>query len=479
MRYTTEGEKAERYKAVLDKTGDRKQAGKAKDAYKAKVIVETRGEGGFIFTEPTYGYEVTQGDLSEIPTIDAMERAIIMGVCRMFDEVQKDPISGKSDSATTGRYKVTPWEAYDEQGDIIAELIDQGWGIADEMDGRVFVQRPGADSEQSGNYHLDKKVLYIFSTNTCFPEEQGLRPSAAYAFLYHDGDFAAAAKALFKRGYGEKYDMHEQEVINEIKDKVRQGASPSDVASQYTGQVDLDVQTIAEQIEAEVDQQESEQRGPFWVITTNKSGKQKLSIKQRLLAKFCHDVLDFAVYFPDDKDKGLKLIKIDNDRRTISLSVFKELKDEIDDWIFANIENQRIANWVAEELVVKKASIFTDGWLEFFDEMREVNNPTRAGQFCFLRDWSGASYHFFKNGYVEITKDGYKLCNYAEMPDRHYIWDTQVIDFEFKMMDIDLPNCQWYQFMRRISGITKEFDGKELADTELERWRSTMSRSTS
>jgi hypothetical protein len=46
--------------------------------------------------------------------------------------------------------------------------------------------------------------LYCFTTSTKLPARKALSPFAVLAYLEHDGDFSAAAKALAKAGYGEK-----------------------------------------------------------------------------------------------------------------------------------------------------------------------------------------------------------------------------------------------------------------------------------
>ena len=58
-----------------------------------KPLIETRGEGGYIAAYPTPGYEIIEGDLSDIPTITHEEREALFSICRGFTLMQDAPVS--------------------------------------------------------------------------------------------------------------------------------------------------------------------------------------------------------------------------------------------------------------------------------------------------------------------------------------------------------------------------------------------------
>ena len=54
---------------------------------KFKVLIETRGEGGYFICAPSKGYEVIQGSFDNIPTITPEERNTLLNCARTFNQV--------------------------------------------------------------------------------------------------------------------------------------------------------------------------------------------------------------------------------------------------------------------------------------------------------------------------------------------------------------------------------------------------------
>lgn len=50
------------------------------------VLIETRGEGGFVKCAPSYGYTLTQGDFNNIPRLTAEDRETLLALARSFNE---------------------------------------------------------------------------------------------------------------------------------------------------------------------------------------------------------------------------------------------------------------------------------------------------------------------------------------------------------------------------------------------------------
>lgn len=167
-----------------------------------KVLIETRGEGGYIATFPSEGYEVIQGKFSEIPIITAEERDILHTCARTFDEEVNEVHIPKSTMNVSGK---TPWDDYNEREDGLSELYSHGWTKVKTSGNRVFLKRSGDTKQKhSGNYLIDRKLFKSFSSSTVFEPGKAYPPFGVYACLNHNGDFSEAAKALYKLGYGEQ-----------------------------------------------------------------------------------------------------------------------------------------------------------------------------------------------------------------------------------------------------------------------------------
>jgi len=54
-----------------------------------KVLIETRGEGGYLVCSPTPKYKIIQGDLCQVTEISLEEREILLASARSFNQVFK------------------------------------------------------------------------------------------------------------------------------------------------------------------------------------------------------------------------------------------------------------------------------------------------------------------------------------------------------------------------------------------------------
>ncbi len=169
---------------------------------KWKVLIETRGEGGYIASFPSKGYEVIQGKFSEIPTISTSERDVILSCARTFDEEIKEVHIPKSTMNVSGK---TPWDDYNDREDGLSELYAHGWSDVKTTSSRIYLKRAGDTTAlHSGNYLIDRKLFKAFSSSTQFEPEKAYPPFGVYAVLNHNGDYSAAAKDLYQKGYGEQ-----------------------------------------------------------------------------------------------------------------------------------------------------------------------------------------------------------------------------------------------------------------------------------
>lgn len=174
-----------------------------------EVLIETRGEGGYLKCYPSKGYEVIYGSLDDIKTLSDTERAILMSTSLLFDETISKTKKFYSDKK---EYK-DPFPEYNNDPDIgIDLLVDHGWSIERESENWVELTRPGKSEGVSAGYNLEGNFLYVFTTSTDFETEKPYSNSAIYCVLECEGDFKEGYKKLKGLGHGESEDEEEEEL---------------------------------------------------------------------------------------------------------------------------------------------------------------------------------------------------------------------------------------------------------------------------
>jgi len=222
-RPTTEEERAETYKKtydaeILKSTEDEKAkviAKKSADNDKVRVLFETRGIGGQFVCHPSEGYEFIFGDLQSISEITPEERETIHGIARQFNQVFEEVKAPKFQQGAK-RNGLSSFEDYNERGDVVSLLENNGWKVVGNKGNKTIFLRPGQTSSQSsGNYDHEKKWFSVFTTSTEFEPQHAYLPYAVYAILECNKDFSLASKKLYESGYGDR----EEPVVQKEKEK--------------------------------------------------------------------------------------------------------------------------------------------------------------------------------------------------------------------------------------------------------------------
>jgi hypothetical protein len=183
---------------------------------KREPLIETRGEGGFTVIAPSNGRShesgqswavVTGTGPESIPTITEEERDALYAIARTLDElpIAEPPPRPTSSNRAAGSDDLRPGDDFNEKASWAEILEPHGLKIFRHYGGNLSGwQRPGKRhpglSATTGRNEADR--LYVFSTATQFEIEKPYSKFAAYALLNHNGDYAAAAKALRQQGYG-------------------------------------------------------------------------------------------------------------------------------------------------------------------------------------------------------------------------------------------------------------------------------------
>ncbi|MGD0092903.1 MAG: AAA family ATPase [Planctomycetota bacterium] len=192
--YVYEGDGKVRPKADGDKKA-LKAVSEAGQWVVCPCLIETRGERGLFLCAPSQKYTATQGDLAKLPVLTAEEREILLEAARSLNEHLPQPVS----VPTRGADK-RPGDDFNARGDVRAVLTAHGWRLTRDGDNQHWT-RPGKNSGASAT--LKNGVFYVFTSNAPpFEMNKAYSPFSVYTMLEHNGDFAAAAKALRAQGYG-------------------------------------------------------------------------------------------------------------------------------------------------------------------------------------------------------------------------------------------------------------------------------------
>lgn len=172
-----------------------------------EVLLETRGEGGYIIAPPSPGYEYIKGNPLNIPKITPKDREILFGIAKSFNEIiDSKELKHPSREYNNPTDSLSPFEDYNQRGDILGLLENSGWKIVNQRGDNINLLRPGdTNSKTSGGFHITKRVLNIFSSSTIFEPGKGYNPSTVFTFLECNGDKKDAYKKLLQLGYGQPF----------------------------------------------------------------------------------------------------------------------------------------------------------------------------------------------------------------------------------------------------------------------------------
>lgn len=190
---------------------------------KIKVLAETRGEGGYVIVAPTGGsvhptgdtWSVAAGRLGQIPTINWEQRCgLVEAVNAALDQMPIQEIVPARPAASTllPPRGDRPGDQYNANADWEQILAPHGWRIHHRTLAETYWTRPGKPkvegwSATTGYSQDGQDRLYVWSTSTVFQSETPYSKFAAYTLLEHNGDFAAATRALAAQGWGMAKDV--------------------------------------------------------------------------------------------------------------------------------------------------------------------------------------------------------------------------------------------------------------------------------
>lgn len=180
-----------------------------------RVLIETRGEGGFVVIAPSHGpthpsgepYTRLSGGPTTMAVVDPDQLDAIYTLCQAFDAM---PMSEPAKTAPRPAQprpdgSLRPGDDFEARAaweDVLHGVFrpvstrgsETYWGWADGV---------GGVKATTGRDEHDR--LFVFATGSDFTPEVPYSKFGAYALLEHNGDHKAAARHLALQGYGSRH----------------------------------------------------------------------------------------------------------------------------------------------------------------------------------------------------------------------------------------------------------------------------------
>ena len=405
---------------------------------KQVVLIETRGEAGYVVAPPSDGYRYISG---KINVITNEHRAILLDICKSFTEITEEKVIYPTNKAD---FSQKPWDDYNNRHTPIDLLTSHGWKITKQSGERTFFERPGKNEKSiSGDYHSGLNLFKVFSTSTEFETGRGYKPFGVYCLLEHGGDPSQAAKELVRLGYGKPSMPLSQKVKKAIRNFTDAGFSDEQIKEKLIRDHSLSQGDAAETLE-EFKAQSGKKILTFWEVDE----KGKITIVRTKLANFLLKHGGFSLYFYDPNSTIFKIVREKDGllEEASTESIKKYLVEYIESLEPLEPFDYGITATALLEILHKGASIyFSISWLEFL----------KHGKYNFLKDTPNEIFFPFLNGVVCLTKSGIKIDTYKNI--NRVIWRSQVINFNITIdTDFDPQLSEFNKFLELISG--KESD---------------------
>jgi hypothetical protein len=403
---------------------------------KVKVLIETRGEGGYICYPPMDGYSILKEGFE---TITDDELDILLSCCRSFNQIIEKEVEYHK-KIDNSNYVNSPFEDYNNRGDCVQELINNGWKFVFEKGDNIHLKRPGStDSRVSGNFSKKHNKFYVFSTSTEFKENTAYSPVGVYCKLYHNDNFSDCAKDLISKGYGKKREVIGKKYATVIQQMKKEDASKDDIVVELRkleGKSIEELNTIYENYETNLGKKIS----TFWRVDINSKGEPKVTISYYDFCRFINDSLNIYRFKLKDDDIGFRYVKL-KEGKIYNVSM-AQIKDSTKDYLeslepyFDGIYKDQLM----EVLYRSANSIFSDNMLEFL----EYTNIE------ILRASDNDAYFPFLNCIVRISKyNKIEVLSYEDI-DGKYVWESSVIKHNFNL-DFDYSDFSFYKFISKIN----------------------------
>lgn len=177
-------EKLQTLKGSLEKEDDIDRALQTALNDSCRVLIETRGSGGYVLIPPTPGYEYVTGKIQEITP---EEYDFILDSCRKFNTFLR-PVKNYNMVKHVKR-NPNAFAEFNKNCDVLQLLEDYGWSQVGKSGGLIKIKRPGkVSSKYSGYYNPEKNIFWVFTTSTGLQEGKVYTPVDLLLYFKYDDD---------------------------------------------------------------------------------------------------------------------------------------------------------------------------------------------------------------------------------------------------------------------------------------------------
>ena len=147
------------------------------------VLIETRGEAGFVKCAPSNGYELMQGDFLHLPTVSPFEaKALVDAAVALDERANASPSAAPSPTAAMPPVRIMPQTSVIERAELERALTDAGWKKVRDGEEQHW-ERPGKN-ERATSATFNGDVVYVFSSNAApFEPNKGYSVRSALRLL--------------------------------------------------------------------------------------------------------------------------------------------------------------------------------------------------------------------------------------------------------------------------------------------------------
>jgi hypothetical protein len=182
-----------------------------------RVLIETRGQGGYVVVAPSHGpvhptgkpWTVQHGTPATAAVLAADKIDQLHTVCRTLNSYVRItdalPASANTGGATgqPASGELTPGDDFNVRGTWPEILEPHGWRIDHVLGNTTYWTRPGKDTGVSAATGGDSgDYFYGWTTSAELPDLEALSKWRVFAILNYAGDFSRTASELRRRGYG-------------------------------------------------------------------------------------------------------------------------------------------------------------------------------------------------------------------------------------------------------------------------------------
>lgn len=371
---------------------------------KILVLIETRGEGGYVVAPPTEGYTTIQNN--QIQDITEREREIIFSVCESFNQLKDEVKDFKHmhQQHHAADSEITPWHDYNERGidDILTRLVAAGWKEVRRTEEKVIFLRPGkTDSKSSGDFNFRLGWFSVFTTSSEFQANKAYRPSDVFCVLEKIKDGKELYTRLRDLGYGSAPQPRQlKKVVGKKNESDEQETGPEEEELVFFEESRANIKILSFY---------------FLSLLSKKGG--------------------FGLY-KYDASKDYTFIRVVNGIVEVASVVeMKKFTEDYIDTIYESPFNEKLK----QAIQAQSDKLFSKGTLEFlpFISLNLLKHtPTEA-------------YYPFKNGILRITADEKSLIPYNKI--HMHVWRSHIIDFNYnELEEIEWQNTDFFRFISKI-----------------------------